>query len=138
MDNSSSRLKSCLLASLDLSVIGLFIMTLILLIIFDLPASKQPFLLLYIYLQLVALYLTFRLRHTNVFNVTVLFRFHLFNFLYSLFTLVNGYLEIIRSVNGEGLLTSNPWMFGADLGGLVAAHVVIFIYLCCPQVAMNE
>ena len=67
-------------------------------------------------MQFLALYLTFRLKHIRSrLDINVIYRFHLFNFLFSLFTIVTGYLEVVRSIKGEGFLNGNPGFFGMHL-----------------------
>lgn len=90
-------------------------------------------------MQFLALYLTFRLKHcTTRVDINVIYRFHLFNFLFSLFTLVTGYLELIKSINGDGMLKNTPGFFALHLLSLISAHVVIAVYICCPQTSLQE
>jgi hypothetical protein len=77
----------------------------------DFMIAKYPFIIAYIYLQYIAIYLTFRLKHCRALNISVLFRFHLFSFLYSIFNLVTGYLEVVRSINGDGLVSESIKFF---------------------------
>ena len=65
-------------------------------------------------------------------GINIIYRFHLFNFLFSLFTLVTGYLEVVKSINGDGILKASPGFFALHLSSLVCAHLVISIYICCP------
>lgn len=62
----------------------------------------------------------------------------MFNILFSLFTIVTGYLELVRSIKGEGFLNSNPGFFGMNLLSLISAHVVVTVYMCFPKVAISD
>ena len=121
-----------MLLFMDLSFVALLVLTIIILI-GDYIEDIQPFLIIYMYMQFLALYLTFRLKHCSTrIDLNVIYRFHLFNFLFSLFTVVTGYLELIKSINGDGMLKANPGFFGLHLLSVLSAHIVIAIYICCP------
>ena len=88
-------------------------------------------------MQFLALYLTFRLKHCTMrTDVNVIYRFHLFNFLFSLFTAVTGYLELVKSINGDGMLKNTPIFFVLHLLSLMSAHIVIAVYICCPHLSL--
>ena len=97
--------------------------------------AKQIFAIVYIYFMFVIFYLSIRLRF--VAQQTWVFRVHIFNFLYSLFTIITGYLELIKSLSddaGDGLLKTSPVLFVFNMIALVLAHVVFAMYLCCWQI----
>lgn len=95
--------------------------------------------IIYIYLQLMVLYMTFRVKYCSVDNMNLLYRIHVFNFLYSLFTIATGYVEVARGlVAGNGLLKSSTGLFICEIISLILAHIVICVYLCCPNVSLNE
>ncbi|CDW88717.1 ring-h2 finger protein rha1b [Stylonychia lemnae] len=132
------KLKRCLLIMLDLFFVGLLALTVVVLI-GDFAQDVQPFLIIYMYMQFLALYLTFRLKHCTMrTDINVIYRFHLFNFLFSLFTAVTGYLELVKSINGDGMLKHTPTFFGLHLLALMSAHIVIAVYICCPQLSLSE
>jgi hypothetical protein len=112
--------------------------SLLLMILKDFMIAKYPFIIAYIYLQYIAFYLTFRLKHCRALHISVLFRFHLFSFLYSIFNLVTGYLEIVRSINGDGLISESVRFFMIQISSLVCAHIVVFVYTCCPKLSLDD
>lgn len=84
-------------------------------------------------------YMTFRAKYCTVDNVNLLYRIHIFNFLYSSFTMATGYFEIIRGlVSGNGVIKSSLTLYLFEVFSLVLSHVVLLVYLCCPKVSINE
>lgn len=70
-------------------------------------------------------------------------RIHIFNFLYSLFTLATGYLEVMNTMKAmyknKGTVDNNLLaLFLLELSSLIMAHIVVGVYLCCPKVSLNE
>ncbi len=96
--------------------------------------AKEIFAIIYIYLMFVIFYLSIRLRFIP--QKTWVFRVHIFNFLYSLFTIITGYLELIRSLSEEntGFLNTNKTLFALNMVVLLLAHIVFAMYLCCWQI----
>ena len=83
--------------------------------------------------------MTFRLRHTTArIDVNVIYRFHLFNLLFSLFTVVTGYLELVKSFKGEGMIISNPGFFAVYIFSFLCAHFVIGVYVFCPRLSYRQ
>lgn len=98
------RKKEKILLGVDLLFLVVFFGSLIGFVVKKYMIEDYPFLLVYIYLVYLALYLTFRLKHCKSMPLPVLYRLHLFNFLFSVFSLITGYIEVIRSIKNEGIL----------------------------------
>lgn len=132
------RLKKYLLLFLDILFVALLFVTIFVLVA-DAIKDVQPFYIIYMYLQFLALYMTFRLRHTSArIDVNVIYRFHLFNMLFSLFTVVTGYLELVKSFKGEGMMAANPGFFVVYLFSFFCAHFVIGVYIFCPRLSYRQ
>ena len=89
---------------------------------------------------MIALYLCFRLKHTTRLSVNALFRLHLFSFLFSIFNLVTGYLEVIKFFSTDyksASISDNIYMVVVFLS-LIGAHVVVCVYTCCSKYALNN
>lgn len=69
-------------------------------------------------------------------QLNLLYRIHIFNFLFSLFTLATGYVELTRNLAKHNY--SFTALFTMEMVSLAAAHVVLLVYLCCPRSAMHE
>ncbi len=70
-------------------------------------------------------------------------KIHIFNFLYSLFTLATCYIEVMNTMkamykNKGSVDNSLLPLFLLEFSSLIMAHIVVGVYLCCPKVAMNE
>jgi hypothetical protein len=68
-------------------------------------------------------------------QLNLLYRIHVFNFLFSLFTLATGYVDLTRNLVKHSAVNALNTMEGVSLAG---AHVVVLVYLCCPRRAMEE
>lgn len=84
-------------------------------------------------------YMTFRVKYCTVDNLGLLYRIHIFNFLFSIFTLLSGYIEVIRALIGSSdLIQSSIGLFVFETLALVLAHVVLSVYVCCPNLSLSE
>ncbi len=52
--------------------------------------------------------------------------------------MITGYLELVKSINGDGLLKSSPFYFTIHMISLICAHSVIGIYICCPNISLSD
>ncbi len=93
-------LRFWILLTLDLTMFCIFGLT-IAAVALQLVGGMECVILFYVYLQLLVTYMTFRVRFME--NRRGTFRIHMFNFLYSIFTLLTGYYEIIKTIRGKGL-----------------------------------
>jgi hypothetical protein len=88
-------------------------------------------------------YLTFRVKYCPQpaqpdpmnSSLSLLYRIHVFNFLFSLFTLATGYVEVTRTIVNKG---SFSVLYSLELISLIMAHIVVMVYLCCPKKVMSE
>jgi hypothetical protein len=68
-------------------------------------------------------------------SYNLLYRIHVFNFLFSLFTLATGYVELTRTlIKSQGFSALNIM----QLVSLLLAHLVVLMYLCWPKRIMSE
>jgi hypothetical protein len=67
-------------------------------------------------------------------------RFHVLNFIYSLFTVVSGYRFVINGPfkNKRTLNFGDVVFIFFDATSFAMAHGVLGIYLCCPKVAFDQ
>lgn len=124
---------------MDFLTFLMFLVTMVIMVATsDNSPNQQPFVIIYIYLQFMVLYMTFRARYCQVQNLNLLYRIHVFNFLYSLFTLATGYVELTRAIiAGGSLLEGKVGLFIFEVFSLISAHVVLGVYLCCPYLSFS-
>lgn len=135
------RCRSRVFYVLDVTVFLMFFGTMILMVLSEKSKEdgQQSFLMVYIYMQFMVLYLIFRTKYCTVDNVSLLYRIHIFNFLFSIFTLLSGYVEVIRAVIGQNeLVKTCLTLFVFESVALVLAHIVLAVYICCPRVSLSE
>jgi hypothetical protein len=132
------KTKKIILITLDTAFILILIILFALAIAYDYLVTTYPLVFTYIYIQYIFLYMTLRIKHCTSLSTTLIYRFHLFNFLFSLFDAIMGYIEVIKSLNGEGLMVENSGYFILELSSLVSAHVVVSIYVCCPGATFTD
>lgn len=95
--------------------------------------------MMYVYIQLMVTYLTFRTKYCDQTHMNLLYRIHVFNFLYSLFLLATGYVQLMSSlVSTQSTANLNLPLMIFELVSLVLAHIVVMVYLCCPKVSLSE
>mmetsp|Transcript_2515 Transcript_2515/g.2453 ORF Transcript_2515/g.2453 Transcript_2515/m.2453 type:complete len:97 (+) Transcript_2515:118-408(+) len=94
--------------------------------------EEYPFVFVYIYIQYIFLYLTFRVKHCSSMSHNATYRFHLFNFIFAIFNAIIGYIELVQAINGDGMLSTSVTYFILECSSLVCAHVIFGIYVCCP------
>jgi len=141
LEARSHRCRSRLFYALDVTAFLMFFGTMVLMVLSEKnkEEGQQSFLMVYIYMQFMVLYLTFRTKYCTVDNVSLLYRIHIFNFLFSIFTLLSGYVEVIRAVIGQNeLVETRLTLFIFETVALVLAHIVLAVYICCPKVSLSE
>jgi hypothetical protein len=82
--------------------------------------------------------MTFRVKYCNVGGentLGLLYRIHVFNFIYSLFMMAMGYVELTKAILGASDLIKNGHiaMFIFCMLSLILTHVVLSVYMCCPR-----
>jgi len=92
------RTKRILLFLMDLIFVAILTASLIMIILKRFMTSDYPFMLVYIYIQYVVIYLTFRVKHGAYVRDCILNRIHVFNFMFSIFNLIIGYIELSDNV----------------------------------------
>ena len=124
---------------MDISFVSTYILSIIIFALTKYMLMDYPLESIQCYLEFIAFYLCFRLKYCTRISINVLFRLHLFSFLYSIFHLVVGYLEIVQCISAGGVCTGSHYSnMVFVLVALACAHVVIVVYTCFSHLALND
>jgi hypothetical protein len=133
------RTKKIIFYSLDLIFAAFLISTITVIIVKQFLVKDYPFMVVYIYLQYVATYLTFRLKHFSFYiRDAIVNRIHIFNFMFSVFNMIIGYVEMADNIDHGHIYQPNKGYFFIVLSATICAHIVIMAYLFCPRAIMDS
>jgi len=100
--------------------------------------DTYPFVVFCYYIQYLFVYLTFRIKYCPRLTIDGAFRVHLVIFVYSIFMLCLGWIDIIQSFGGRGYVEEDPAYLFMSLFVMFLAHLVCIVYTCYPKYAIGN